>query len=87
MDPTFHPLTATPLHKDWVTETSDYLCVFVLNLPYLDRTFFAAPDSCPDDGVLWLLIVRSSVTRASLIKYVLRDAVSHSSPNPGSCWP
>ena len=71
LDPTFHPLTATPLHKDWVTETSDFLCVYILNLPYIDRTTFLAPDSLPDDGVLWLLIVRSSVTRSSILRFML----------------
>ena len=70
-DPVSHPLTATPLHKDWVTETSDYLTVMLLNLPYLDRTFFGAPDCKPDDGVLWLLIVRPSVTRMSLINFMV----------------
>ena len=71
LDPTFHPLTATPLHKDWVTETSDFLCVYVLNLPFIDRTMCLAPDSLPDDSVLWLLIVRSSVTRGAIFKFML----------------
>jgi len=70
-DPVSHPLTATPLHKDWVTETSDYLTVMLLNLPYLDRTFFGAPDCTPDDEVLWLMIVRPSVTRISLINFMV----------------
>ena len=70
-DPQLHPLTATPLYKDWVSETSDYLSVIILNLPFLDRTFYAAPDCRPDDGVLWLLIVRHNVTRTSLINFML----------------
>ena len=43
----------------------------LLNLPYLDRTFFGAPDCTPDDGVLWLLMVRPSVTRMSLINFMV----------------
>jgi len=30
-----------------------------------------APDSLPDDSVLWLLIVRSSVTRGAIFKFML----------------
>ena len=36
-DPTQSPLTATPLHKDWVSETANFLSVMVLNVPYLNR--------------------------------------------------
>ena len=36
-DPAQSPLTATPLHKDWVSETADFLSVMVLNVPYLNR--------------------------------------------------
>jgi hypothetical protein len=35
------------LFQDWVTETSDYLCVYVLNLPYIDRQTCLAPDCLP----------------------------------------
>ena len=66
-DPAHSPLTATPLHKDWVSETSDFLSVMVLNLPYLARDFYAVPDCKPDDGVLWLMIVRQNVTRLGLL--------------------
>ena len=66
-DPAHSPLTATPLHKDWVQETSDFLSVMVLNLPYLARDFYAVPDCKPDDGVLWLMIVRQNVTRLGLL--------------------
>ena len=71
-DPAVSPITATPLHKDWVTETSDFLSVMVLNLPYLNREFFGAPDCQIDDGVLWLMLVRQNVSRLSLIQMMLR---------------
>ena len=70
-DPSHAPITATPLHKDWVSETSDYLSVMVLNVPYLNREFFGAPDCRHDDGVLWLMMIRQNVSRLSLIQLML----------------
>jgi len=70
-DPFSSPLTGTPLHKDWVTETSDYITVYLLNLPLIDRTMLAAPECRPNDGVLWLCIVRASVTRMDMMKLMV----------------
>ena len=66
-----NPITATPLHKDWVSETSDYLAVMVLNVPYLNREFYGAPDCRHDDGVLWLMMIRQNVSRLSLMQLML----------------
>ena len=70
-DPSMNPITATPLHKDWVSETSDYLAVMVLNVPYLNREFYGAPDCRHDDGVLWLMMIRQNVSRLSLMQLML----------------
>ncbi|XP_023330241.1 sphingosine kinase 1 isoform X3 [Eurytemora carolleeae] len=75
MDPQIYPFTATPLYQDWVSETSDYLCIYVLNLPYVDRQTFLAPSSSQDDGVLWLLLVRESCSRTDLVR--LMKEVEH----------
>ena len=82
-DPTHSPLTATPLHKDWVSETSDFLSVMVVNLPYLARDFYAVPDCRPDDGVLWLMLVRQNVTRLGLIALLTGLEQGHHVNTPG----
>ena len=67
-DPAHAPLTATPLHKDWVSETADFVAVMAFNLPHLTRAVRGAPDCSPDDGVLWLLVIRANVSRVSLLQ-------------------
>lgn len=63
------------LHTDkdgaWVTETSDYLCIYVMNLPYLDQATKLAPGAQMDDGLLWLVIIRSDCTRAGMLNFMM----------------
>ena len=82
-DPLHNPLIATPLHKDWVSETSDFLSVMVVNLPYLARDFYAVPDCRPDDGVLWLMIIRQNVTRLGLLALLTGLEKGHHVNTPG----
>ena len=47
----------------WVTETSDYLGVSLVNLPYLSSDCKIAPNSNLSDGCLYLVIMRGTMSR------------------------
>ena len=55
----------------------------VVNLPYLARDFYAVPDCRPDDGVLWLMLVRQNVTRLGLIALLTGLEQGHHVNTPG----
>ena len=50
-----------PPPESWKTEEDEFICVYVLNLPYVDSSTLLAPDCLARDGLLWLLIVRKVV--------------------------
>ena len=61
-DDTEYPSSLSdPLPESWKTEEDEFICVYVLNLPYVDSSTLLAPDCLARDGLLWLLIVRKVV--------------------------
>ena len=58
-------------------------CNQVVNLPYLARDFYAVPDCKPDDGVLWLMIIRQNVTRLGLLTLLAGLEEGHHVNTPG----
>lgn len=52
----------------WVTETSDYLGVSLVNVPYLSCDTKIAPNSNLSDGCLYLVIMRGTMSRTTLVK-------------------
>lgn len=55
------------MYLGWTTEEDEFVCVYAVNLPYIDSNTFLAPRSRPDDGLIWMLIVRKEATKVSMI--------------------
>ena len=60
-----------PVPSNWVSEVGQYLLVYAINLCLLDPVNLLAPKSRVDDGVMWLVIVRSSIQRKDMIDWMM----------------
>ena len=47
----------------WKTEEDDFICVYAVKLPYLDSSSMLAPAARPDDGGIWLFVIRKEATK------------------------
>ncbi len=61
-----------PLPKDagWVTEVGDFVSVHLLNHGFVDKSRLLVRDCLPDDGLLWLLLIRAGISRRDLLKFL-----------------
>ena len=57
-----------PLPASWMTVEDEFICVYVLNLPYVDSSTLLAPDCHASDGLLWMLIVRKEASKMDLFE-------------------
>ena len=60
-----------PVPSDWVSEHGRYLLVYALNLCFLDPVNLLAPKSRVDDGVIWLVMVKSSMQRKDIVDWLM----------------
>ena len=65
------PAIDEPVPADWVTETGRYFLVYASNLSLMDPITLLAPESQPNDGVIWLVTVRDSMPRKEMIQWFL----------------
>ena len=80
------PDLPSPLPSDagWVTEVGDFVSVHLLNHGFVDKSNRLLVSEClPDDGVLWLLLVRAGISRKDLLGF-LRSSSSSSSLDHGT---
>ena len=61
-----------PLPKDWVTIEDDFSVFWVCNTTHASYNVFTCPMSKMNDGVFYVLIVRSSVSRLRLLQMLLQ---------------
>lgn len=61
-----------PLPKDagWITEVGDFVSVHLLNQGFIDKSRLLVADCLPDDGLLWLLLIRAGISRRDLLKFL-----------------
>ena len=61
-----------PLPNDagWVTEVGDFVSVHLLNHGFIDMSRNLVSECLPDDGVLWLLLIRGGISRKELLGYL-----------------
>ena len=67
------PDLPSPLPSDagWVTEVGDFVSVHLLNHGFVDKSNRLLVSEClPDDGVLWLLLVRAGISRKDLLGFL-----------------
>ena len=66
------PQLNEPLPKDWVTIEDDFSVFWVCNTTHASYNVFTCPMSKMNDGVFYVLIVRSSVSRLRLLQMLLK---------------
>ena len=66
------PEMSKPLPQEarWIIEVGDFVSIYLLNQPFINQTQCMAPDASPDDGCLWLLLIRKGVTKKDLNKFM-----------------
>lgn len=57
-----------PVPNDWLTIEDSFSLFLIANLPLIGQELFVTPDSSNDDGVMYLIFVRSDVPRFELVK-------------------
>ena len=72
-----------PVPSDWVSEHGRYLLVYALNLCFLDPVNLLAPKSRVDDGVIWLVMVRSSMQRKDIVDWLMNMKTGGHVNKPG----
>ena len=77
------PSLGTPVPSHWVGEVGQYLLVYALNLCLLDPVNLLAPNSKVDDGVIWLVLVRSSMQRKDMIDWLMNMKTGGHANKPG----
>lgn len=66
------PKVDEALPKDWVTIEDDFSVFWVCNTTHASYNVFTCPMSKMNDGVFYVLIVRSSVSRLRLLQMLLK---------------
>lgn len=55
----------------WKVEENDYVGVCVVNVPYISETTRFAPQSRVNDGAMYLVLLRDTLSRGDLMKVLL----------------
>lgn len=63
------PALTDPVPSDWTVEEGDFVMIYSSLQSHLGTHLYFAPEARPDDGILWLLIITSNVTRFQLLNY------------------
>lgn len=65
------PALMADVPADWVVETGDFVMVHAVYQPYIGSDCFIAPQSKLNDGVIWLVVIRSGASRQDLFKFLI----------------
>ena len=65
------PKLDEPAPSDWVSEEGEYYLVYITKCSLIDPITLLAPDSKLDDGISWLITIKSTFTRKDMIKWLL----------------
>ncbi|XP_054720367.1 sphingosine kinase 1-like [Uloborus diversus] len=66
----FCPPLSSPVPDDWVTINDEFVLVYVCHQTHLSSDVLFAPDARPDDGIMWLIVIRADVSRAQVIYFL-----------------
>jgi len=62
----------------WTTLQGDYLNVYACKQSWLDYTALLHPEIRPDDGDIWLVIIRGPISRLALLSWLMKvDTAGH----------
>jgi len=72
------PAIDAEVPQSWTTLNGDYLNVYACKQSWLDYTALLHPEIRPDDGDIWLVIVRGPISRIALLSWLLKvDTAGH----------
>jgi len=60
-----------PVPHSWKTVEGPFLNVYACKQPWLDYEMFFCPDAKPDDGIIWLVIIKDTITRKEGMLWML----------------
>lgn len=65
------PCLMSPIPDTWTTEEGEYVMVHAAYQSHLGTDIFFAPSAKMSDGTIWLVIIRSGVSRSQLLNFLL----------------
>jgi sphingosine kinase len=60
-----------PSQDDWITVEDDFISIYCVSQPWVTSDFFIASKAKPDDSLLWLFLIRKTITRLQMLKLQL----------------
>lgn len=65
------PSLMSPVPDAWTTEEGEYVMVHAAYQSHLGTDIFFAPSAKLSDGTIWLVVIRSGVSRSQLLNFLL----------------
>ncbi|XP_055855758.1 sphingosine kinase 2 [Episyrphus balteatus] len=65
------PSLMSPVPDTWTTEEGEYVMVHAAYQSHLGTDIFFAPSAKLSDGTIWLVVIRSGVSRSQLLNFLL----------------
>lgn len=59
-----------PVPDDWVVIDDEFVLVYACHQTHLSTDVFFAPEAKLDDGIMWLVMIRSDVSRAQVMYFL-----------------
>ncbi|CAB3370910.1 Hypothetical predicted protein [Cloeon dipterum] len=65
------PALTQPVPSSWTVIDGDFVMVHANYQSHIGSDCYIAPDARPDDGVIWLAVIRAGATRSQLLQFLL----------------
>lgn len=65
------PSFSSALPKDWITQEGDFVMIHSTIQSHLSIDCFFAPESKLNDGIIWLMIIKNTISRKELTSFLL----------------
>lgn len=76
-DDSLLPEFSETLPHDWETIEDNFTVVYACYQSHISSDATLAPNATPNDGIIWLLLVRGNATKANVLKFLLGLDGSH----------
>ena len=70
------PDIGDPVPSSWKSIDGPFLNVYACKQPWLDYEMFFCPDAKPDDGIIWLVIIKATISRKDSVYWLLNGESS-----------
>ena len=66
------PSFSEPVPDDWVTIDDNFYIIYAINVGWLDPETMLVPEAQADDGILYLALIRNTMSRLEMIQWFLQ---------------